>query len=115
MPTKDGVTVFFYPAFDNNEEYTDHYYRMMWYLNPLRERIRRIVMPYEGAPPSVGALPYYLDSTIKHMADGSGIADAVDLVSSGDTDLLERAARESDIVLVWRAGGKYTCRANEYE
>jgi FkbM family methyltransferase len=104
MSSQSGLTVLFYPSFDNSEEFTDHYYRMMWYLNPLRERISRVVMPYEGEAPSVGALPSYLDSTIKQMADGSGMANAVELVSSEDIGLMETAAREADIVLVWRTG-----------
>jgi FkbM family methyltransferase len=104
MSKKGGLTVLFYPSFDNSEDFTDHYYRMMWYLNPLRERIRRIVVPYEGEAPSVGALPYYLDPTIKQMADESGIANAVELVSSQHTSLLENAARKADVVLIWRTG-----------
>ncbi len=99
-----GLTVLFYPSFDNSEEFTDHYYRMMWYLHPLREIIERIVMPHEEEPPSLGAFPYYLDPTIQQMADGSGIADVVDLLSSKHTGLLENAAREADVVLVWRVG-----------
>jgi len=102
MPSKYGLTILFYPAFDNSEDFTDHYYRMMWYLNPLRERIRRVVMPYEGDSPSVGELPYYLDPAIRKMAEGSEIADAVELVSAEDSSLLQSAAKESDIVLVWR-------------
>jgi len=98
MSSKGGLTVLFYPSFDNSEEFTDHYYRMLWYLNPLLERIRRIVMPYEGETPTLGALPYYLDPTIKQMADGSGIADAVDLVSSKHTGLLKNAAGEAYVV-----------------
>jgi FkbM family methyltransferase len=101
MAKEDGLTVLFYPPFDNSEEFTDHYYRMIWYLNPLRERIRRIIMPYEGEMPAVGELPYYLDPAIKRMADESGIAGAVELVSSEPADLLESAARDADIVLVW--------------
>lgn len=61
-------------------------------------------MTYEGEAPSVGALPYYMDSTIKQMADASGIANLVEMVSSEHTSLLEDTAREADIVLVWRAG-----------
>ena len=104
MSGERGLTVLFDPSFDNSEEFTDHYYRMMWYLNPLREIIRRIVIPYEEETPSLGAFPYYLDPTIKQMADRSGIADAVDLVSSKHTGLLENAAREADVVLDWRVG-----------
>ena len=102
MPNKTGLTILFYPSFDNDAEFTDHYYRMIWYLNPLRDRIRRIVMPYEGEVPSVGELPYYLDPAIRKMAEGSEIADAVELVSAEDSSLLQSAVRESDIVLVWR-------------
>ena len=102
MPNKAGLTVLFYPSFDNSEEFTDHYYRMMWYLNPLRKRIRRIFIPYEGETPTSGALPYYLDPIIKQMADKSGIANAVELVNYEHTDLLKNAAKEADVVLVWR-------------
>jgi len=102
MSKKAGLTVFFYPSFDNSDEFTDHYYRMIWYLNPVRERIKRIVVSYEGETPALGALPYYLDPIIKRMADGSEIADAVELVSSEHIDSLKNAAREADVVLVWR-------------
>ncbi len=105
MSKKNGLTVLFYPSFDNSEEFTDHYYRVVWYLNPLQERIGRIVMPYEGESLSVGTLPYYLDPAIKQMADGPGIADVVDLISSRHTGLLQDAAKEADVVLVWRVAG----------
>ncbi|MFO7997100.1 MAG: glycosyltransferase [Dehalococcoidia bacterium] len=105
MPSKDDLTILFYPSFDNSEEFTDHYYRMLWYLNPLRERIRRIIMPYEGESPNLGELPYYLDPAIKQIADGFGITNAVELVSSEHTDLLKNAAKEADVVLVWRVDG----------
>ena len=81
MLNKSGLTILYYPSFDNDEQFTDHYYRMLWYLNPLQDRIKRIIMPYEGKAPSVGPLPYYLDPAIKQMADGSEVARAVDLVN----------------------------------
>ena len=102
MPSKAELTILLYPSFDNSEEFTDHYYRMIWYLNPLRERIRRIVVPYEREAPILGELPYYLDPAIKQMADGAGIADAIELVDSEHISLLENAAKEADVVLVWR-------------
>jgi hypothetical protein len=63
-PLQSTGIITYYPPFEDNETYTDHYYRLIWYLNPIIDDITEIVIPYRGKLPQAKTLPDYLDSEI---------------------------------------------------
>lgn len=98
----ERLTVLFYPAFESAsaKEFTDHYYRMIWYLNPLLYKINKVILPYKGPTPSLGPVPYYLDPSIKAIEDNFNYV--VDFVGvENDKDFID-VANESNLVLLWR-------------
>ena len=56
-----GLKIVFYPRFQDKQTYTDHFYRMLWYLNPLIEQIEKITIPIAFKDINPDFCPTYLD------------------------------------------------------
>lgn len=66
-PSTHNLMIVYYPGFDNKAEFNDHYYRMIWYLHPIIDRIKQIVIPFENEQFTVGSPPPFLDPQIKQL------------------------------------------------
>jgi glycosyltransferase involved in cell wall biosynthesis len=89
-----------YPAFVDERDLTDHYYRLHWYLNPLRELIASIVVPHKLERPEIGALPDYLDPNLTRLTGTLPIS--YHRVDSDEE--LEVEAKTADALLLWSSG-----------
>ena len=58
---KGTIKIVFYPRFNNEATYTDQFYRMLWYLNPLVDRIDKITIPVGFEDINPGPCPDYID------------------------------------------------------
>lgn len=97
---RSGVTFIYYPPFENEDaDFSDHYYRAVWYLHPIKDHLREIVIPYKGQTPTLGEVPAYLDSTIKAMEPAMRpLFRYVDM----DTIDAEALISSADRMMVWR-------------
>ncbi|MCQ8185381.1 glycosyltransferase [Parvularcula maris] len=91
------MQVCFYPAFENSDKLTDHFYRLHWYLAPFAEKIASIVLPVVTDAVTVGEVPTYLDEQLR-LLNGTLPVRQMELSTSDLEQELERA----DLVLLWR-------------
>ncbi|MGK2956636.1 MAG: FkbM family methyltransferase [Solirubrobacterales bacterium] len=79
----------FYPAFSDRETFSDHFYRLHWYLLPFSERIDEIVLPHKLQEPTPDDVPSYLDPgladlvgrlpiTLAHVQTDADLANTLD-------------------------------------
>jgi len=91
------MKVLFYPAFEQKDDLTDHYYRALWYLTPMAANIESIVFPRIGDI-HPGEPPDYLDNALKDIAPEFEIVMPTIDSQTEESDLIDVAS----IVLVWK-------------
>lgn len=91
----------YFPTFKDNQTYTDHYYRMVWYLNPIVDRISQITFLYGDSPLRLEAFPDYLDPKIKDLEHH--FADKITYVNGKDTDTVVQITDQADLVMLWQS------------
>lgn len=52
------------PVFENQDELTEHYYRLHWYLYPFSEKIEQITIFHDIEKLEIGKVPDHLDQSI---------------------------------------------------
>lgn len=95
-------TIAFFPAFENINDFVDHYYRALWYLSPLSEKISKVSMPRTFATDEVGPPPAYLDPDLAQHKSSLAI-ETPQIASAEETKQL---ALDADIILVWSADAR---------
>lgn len=91
------MRVLFYPAFEQQEDLTDHYFRAIWYLNPLATHIESIVFPRKSEI-DPGQRPSYLDASLANLSPACDTVMPKVETEADERDLINSA----DIVLVWK-------------
>jgi len=91
----------YFPTFTDNQTYTDHYYRMVWYLNPIVDRISQITFLYGDSPLILEAFPDYLDPKIKDFEHH--FADKITYVNAKNTDTVTQITTQADLVMLWQS------------
>jgi hypothetical protein len=61
------MKVLFYPRFTDRAKFTDHYYRMHWYLYPFADLITQVDLIGDFPLSDIDAFPEYLDDEIKKL------------------------------------------------
>lgn len=96
-----GQRLLMWPTFASQEELSDHWIRMLWYLAPMLGDIEEIVVPvaYPGLRP--GKTPSYLDPSL--IALQGMFKRVVRFVESPDASDLKAHAQRCDALLAWRS------------
>jgi len=97
LPT---ARVLYYPPFDDDEQFTDHYYRMVWYLHPIIDHIVEIVIPFEGAAPVQGPLPEYLANDIQQLEET--VKAKIRYVPATVAAAIEEEGKAATLVMLWQ-------------
>jgi len=101
LQKSQNLTILYYPPFEDTAAYTDHYYRMIWYLHPILGQIKRIVLPFRGNQPGTLSMPDYLDPAI--TAFEPAFQGKLTHLDTSDYAAFQQAAADADIVMVWRS------------
>jgi FkbM family methyltransferase len=96
------MKLIFYPVFKDQESLSDHYYRLHWYLYPLRDRIDEIVMLRASEDIGPGEPPRYLDSELTALVGSLPIS----LQTISRSSQLKKFIRTSDLALLWSVDPK---------
>ena len=91
------MNIVFLPIFKNSSQLTDHYYRLHWYLYPLRKHIERITLFYD-CDNVLESPPEYLSID---LLDISKKMSGVEMVKVNRLSNCKKTIQESDIVLIW--------------
>lgn len=95
------MKILFYPKFDCAAAFTDHYFRAIWYLNPLAKWIDKVVFPYaEGV--ELKSCPKLLDDRLRETEPEA----AFELQKLIGEERMRDLVAEADLVLVWRVNPK---------
>ena len=57
----------YFPVFQNQEDLTDHYYRMIWYFSPYLEKVSHIVLPVAEEDIVPSSMPKWFDPKILEL------------------------------------------------
>lgn len=98
-----GMQIILYPPFDNGTDFTDIYYRLVWYLNPIHTKIARIIIPYLHTKPLPGTTPDYLDSSIQQIT--GNLEKVIQYVNYGIADFNQFMDEATDII-VWKCNNQ---------
>ncbi len=85
-----GLTLAYYPAFEDGATLTDRFWRAVHYFGPVAERIERIELA--GTPRAISAPPAYLDQSLPARA--RAIEERLRWVAAPDIEAAE-------VVVVW--------------
>jgi|CXWL01.1.fsa_nt_gi hypothetical protein len=85
-----GLTLAYYPAFEDGATLTDRFWRAVHYFGPVAERIAHIELA--GTPPTVGAPPAYLDQSLPARA--GPVEERLQWVAAPNVE-------SADVVIVW--------------
>ncbi|MCH8489188.1 MAG: glycosyltransferase [Oceanicaulis sp.] len=93
-----GQSVILYPDLSSTEALSDQYFRALWYLYPLRDKIGRIIIPVRGALGPI-KIPEYLDPRLEQLQDTIPVEflEVEGLADPGYGSALQQA----DHVVVW--------------
>lgn len=89
----------FYPAFDDAEVFTDHFYRLHWFLYPFRDQIDEVVLPVRR-PMAPGALSPILDSSLASLVGKISVR----IVEAAADEVIAQELSKADCVLAWKMG-----------
>ncbi|MGH8046382.1 MAG: hypothetical protein ACREKL_03980 [Chthoniobacterales bacterium] len=97
---KRSVTVTFLPAIPNDEVLADLMHRSAWYLSPVLDKIRGVILPVApGTKGWTGERPAYLDEEVAQcMRKLSPLFEFREIFGIEDE---RRSVADADIVLVW--------------
>ena len=92
----------YYPPFRTDHDFTDHYYRLLWYLNPIIHEVGSIVIPYLGEKPVIGNIPSYLDQDIRLLE--ANFESRLHFVSLDENPLAHLEWYEqSEVIVKWKS------------
>ncbi|MGF1541126.1 MAG: tetratricopeptide repeat protein [Pleurocapsa sp.] len=101
---KQGLKIAFYPRFQDKTAYTDHFYRMLWYLNPLVEQIEKITIPVNFKDIDPDVCPSYLD---EKAADFYGnFTDKISFNFVDEVDDFVKEIKSANFLLCWNMEDK---------
>lgn len=92
------MQIVLYPPFTDGTDFTDIYYRLIWYLNPVRSRISQIIIPFQHTKPAPGTIPNYLDPTISQLTHN--LEKCFRYIEADNPDLAQVIDGASDI-FIW--------------
>jgi glycosyltransferase involved in cell wall biosynthesis len=90
------MNIVFLPIFKDTKQLTDHYYRLHWYLYPLRKYIDRITLFYD-CDSVLESPPEYLNIDLLNISKKMS---GVEMVRVNKLSNCEKTIKESDIVLI---------------
>lgn len=93
------LSLLFYPVFDNEIEFTDHYYRLIWYLNPLLSSIEKVLLPIRKGL-VVGDFPIYLDPKIKGFE--KNLHSRIQIIEVENEEELLHLINPNQLLLLWK-------------
>ena len=99
LATGTGLKIVFYPRFQDKQSYTDHLYRMFWYLNPLIEQIEKITIPVKFKDINPDVCPSYLDE--KSADFYTRFADKISFNYSEGVDDFVKEIKSASFLLRW--------------
>ena len=91
------MNIVFLPIFKDISQLTDHYYRLHWYLYPLRKHIDRITLFYD-CDSALESPPEYLNVDLLNISKKMS---GVEMIRVNRLSNCEKIIQESDIVLIW--------------
>ncbi|MEQ8558532.1 MAG: FkbM family methyltransferase [Henriciella sp.] len=90
------MRILFFPAFSNPDDFSDQYYRALWYLAPFREQIATIDMPVTQ-PIGPGRPPPYLDASLEAQRGSLPIETPL----AKTAEAMEERVKAADVVIAW--------------
>jgi tetratricopeptide (TPR) repeat protein len=99
LANNTGLKIIFYPRFTERDSYTDHFYRMIWYLNPLIEQIATITIPLAFEDINPDFCPAYLDDKVVDLYER--FANKISFNFSNRVDDYISDIKEANFVLRW--------------
>lgn len=94
-----NLNIGFYPDFESREAYADHFYRMLWYLNPIVNSIDKIFIPAKFLVDKLPQIPDYLDP--KSAKFYTYFKNKLMFLDSADEKSLVKHLQKTNIVLLW--------------
>jgi hypothetical protein len=99
-PQNGPIQIAYYPAFSTASEFSDQYWRIIWYLTLIGEKLGRVVIPFEGEKPQVDNLPSHFDKTaVKYE---TSIQDKIEYISVEESATLLDSYASSQAIIVWQ-------------
>lgn len=98
----EGLTISYVPAFREPEDFIDRYARLLWYLHPLADHIKEILIPAVIDELPEIDLPGYLDPHLLQFRER--IHPKIRLFPHDRADLWRKVVEESHVVMQWREG-----------
>ncbi len=92
------MNIIFLPIFKDPVQFTDHYYRMCWYLYPLQKNISKISFLYNCDEVN----PHPPEHLSDELLDISKKITGVEFVRATNIADCKKIIQESDIVLLWQ-------------
>ncbi len=99
LAVKNGLKIVFYPRFLDKQAYSDHFYRMLWYLNPLAEQIEKITIPVNFEDVNPEPCPSYLDE--KAVDFYSNFTDKISFNFANEVDDFAKDIKSANFLLRW--------------
>ena len=99
LVTQSGLKIVFYPRFQDKKSYTDHFYRMIWYLNPLIEQIEKITIPVGFEDINPDECPSYLDQ--KSADFYARFAHKINFSFANQVDDFTQEIKSANFILRW--------------
>lgn len=95
-----NLNIGFYPDFESGEAYADHFYRMLWYLNPIVNSIDKIFIPTKFLVDKLPQIPDYLDPNSAKFY--TYFKNKLIFLDSADEKSLVKHLQKTNIVLLWK-------------
>ena len=99
LKTETGIAIVMYPRFKSKQDFSDHFYRMLWYLNPLIEQIGKITIPIAFQDVNPDACPSYLDEKAVDFYDR--FADKISFNFIDEVDDFAKDIKSATFLLRW--------------
>jgi FkbM family methyltransferase len=97
---RNKVTIAYFPFFANKEELTNQYWRMLWYLSPIEERIHRIHIGINSEKIKTLKMPEFFDPAIKKLS--THLDQKVRYSTPNELDAYLHELENADFILSWK-------------
>jgi FkbM family methyltransferase len=97
------MNITFFPVFDSSDQFTDQYYRAIWYLRPYLANIDRIDFFLKNGCSGPDSIPDYMDGEI--LSFEADFSDKIRITPVVDVDA-QNICNDADIILLWKSDPK---------